>query len=284
VGVACKLVPMTDCCVYPSGILRMYDSFYYKEHLFIVTELLRVRVRTEAALCALSHAALCCATGEPVRVPKVQRRVWGGALLHLPPPAEHRNPGAALPGLYALPGPPPLRPQARKHPHSVLLTLPGQGMRPRRVLLSRTERSPWQVIDVGSSCFITDHLSSYVQSRSYRAPEVILGLPYDARIDVWSLGCILAELWSGHVLFQNDSLATLLARVSSILGPLPPRLMAGRHAHKFFTLRGCVRAARLALCLSRGGAQGAVRARRGGGACVRAAPKGWRAEAPAEGR
>lgn len=59
-----------------------------------------------------------------------------------------------------------------------------------------------KVIDLGSSCFITDQLSSYVQSRSYRAPEVILGLPYDHKIDVWSLGCILAELSSGYVLFQ----------------------------------------------------------------------------------
>jgi serine/threonine protein kinase len=53
---------------------------------------------------------------------------------------------------------------------------------------------------VGSSCFTTDHLSSYVQSRSYRAPEVILGMPYDQRIDIWSLGCILAELWTGYAL------------------------------------------------------------------------------------
>jgi serine/threonine protein kinase len=59
-----------------------------------------------------------------------------------------------------------------------------------------------KVIDLGSSCFITDQLSSYVQSRSYRAPEVILGLPYDQKVDVWSLGCILAELSSGFVLFQ----------------------------------------------------------------------------------
>jgi serine/threonine protein kinase len=59
-----------------------------------------------------------------------------------------------------------------------------------------------KVIDLGSSCFITDHLSSYVQSRSYRAPEVILGLPYGQKIDVWSLGCILAELATGYVLFQ----------------------------------------------------------------------------------
>ncbi len=58
------------------------------------------------------------------------------------------------------------------------------------------------MIDLGSSCFTTDQLSSYVQSRSYRAPEVILGLPYGPGIDVWSLGCILAELLSGYVLFQ----------------------------------------------------------------------------------
>ena len=62
-----------------------------------------------------------------------------------------------------------------------------------------------KVIDFGSSCFTTEQLSSYVQSRSYRAPEVILGLPYGQKVDVWSLGCILAELLSGYVLFQVHS-------------------------------------------------------------------------------
>ena len=41
-----------------------------------------------------------------------------------------------------------------------------------------------------------------LQSRSYRSPEVILGAPYDQKIDIWSLGCILAELCTGRVLFQ----------------------------------------------------------------------------------
>ena len=59
-----------------------------------------------------------------------------------------------------------------------------------------------KVIDLGSSCFTSDHLSSYVQSRSYRAPEVILGLSYHQQVDIWSLGCILAELLSGYVLLQ----------------------------------------------------------------------------------
>ena len=62
-----------------------------------------------------------------------------------------------------------------------------------------------KVIDLGSSCFTTDHLSSYVQSRSYRAPEVILGILYSQKVDIWSLGCILAELVSGSVLFQVGS-------------------------------------------------------------------------------
>ena len=52
-----------------------------------------------------------------------------------------------------------------------------------------------------------------LQSRSYRAPEVILGLPYDQKIDLWSLGAILAELLTGYVLFQNDSVPSMLARI-----------------------------------------------------------------------
>lgn len=96
-----------------------------------------------------------------------------------------------------------------------------------------------KIIDLGSSCFVSDHLSSYVQSRSYRAPEVILGAPYGQKIDVWSMGCILAELFSGLVLFQNDSLVTLLARVVGILGPVPPALLSrSRLAHKYFTKHG----------------------------------------------
>lgn len=37
----------------------------------------------------------------------------------------------------------------------------------------------------------------YIQSRFYRAPEVVLGFRYDCKIDMWSLACILAELLTG---------------------------------------------------------------------------------------
>lgn len=82
-------------------------------------------------------------------------------------------------------------------------------LKPENILMKSYSRCLVKVIDLGSSCFLTDHLSSYVQSRSYRAPEVILGLPYDQKVDIWSLGCILAELASGYVLLQNDSLGEL---------------------------------------------------------------------------
>lgn len=46
---------------------------------------------------------------------------------------------------------------------------------------------------------------SYVQSRFYRAPEVVLRIPYSPKVDIWSLGCIVAELFTGEPLFPGNS-------------------------------------------------------------------------------
>ena len=67
---------------------------------------------------------------------------------------------------------------------------------------------------------------------AYRAPEVVLGLPYSQKIDVWSLGCILCELITSKVLFNNKSVTTLLAGHISACGDFPSHMVAeGRHAH-----------------------------------------------------
>mmetsp|Transcript_37036 Transcript_37036/g.78555 ORF Transcript_37036/g.78555 Transcript_37036/m.78555 type:complete len:342 (-) Transcript_37036:60-1085(-) len=113
-------------------------------------------------------------------------------------------------------------------------------IKPENFLLqNRTREAEIKVIDFGSSCFVDDQLTSYLQSRSYRAPEVMLGLPYDQKIDLWSLGCIVAELWTGYVLFQNDSVQSLLARIVGIIGPFPEHMMAmGRYVPQYFTQDG----------------------------------------------
>ena len=181
------------------NLLRLYDYFYHREHLFIVTELLRANLYEFQKYNRESGEApyFTCS-----RLQRIAAQV-----------------------LHAL---------AFMHAQQVIHC----DLKPENILIRSYSRCLVKVIDVGSSCFVSDHLSSYVQSRSYRAPEVILGLPYDGRIDVWSLGCILAELYSGHVLFQNDSLATLLARCVGILGRMPARLLQARHARKYFTRSG----------------------------------------------
>lgn len=99
-------------------------------------------------------------------------------------------------------------------------------LKPENIVIKSYSRCEIKVIDFGSSCFISDHLTTYIQSRSYRAPEVILGCSYDYRIDIWSVGAILAEMLTGYVLFQNDSIATMLARITGILGPFPESVLS----------------------------------------------------------
>ena len=70
-------------------------------------------------------------------------------------------------------------------------------LKPENVLLKNPGRSGIKVIDFGSSCFESQRVYSYIQSRFYRAPEVLLGAPYSTAIDMWSFGCILAELATG---------------------------------------------------------------------------------------
>lgn len=48
----------------------------------------------------------------------------------------------------------------------------------------------------------------YIQSRFYRSPEVLLGIPYDLAIDMWSLGCILVEMHTGEPLFSGKDEAS----------------------------------------------------------------------------
>ncbi|GMT23739.1 hypothetical protein PFISCL1PPCAC_15036, partial [Pristionchus fissidentatus] len=94
-------------------------------------------------------------------------------------------------------------------------------LKPENVLLKQQGRSGIKVIDFGSSCFDDQRIYTYIQSRFYRAPEVILGAKYGMPIDMWSLGCILAELLTGYPLLPGEDENDQLALIIELLG-MPP--------------------------------------------------------------
>lgn len=74
-------------------------------------------------------------------------------------------------------------------------------LKPENILLKTQSKSGVKIIDYGSGCFSSEIVFSYIQSRFYRAPEILLGRSYGPEIDIWSFGCILFELYSGMPLF-----------------------------------------------------------------------------------
>ena len=60
---------------------------------------------------------------------------------------------------------------------------------------------------------------SYICSRYYRAPELIFGCTdYNAAVDVWSLGCVIAELLLGQPIFPGESGVDQIVEIIKILG------------------------------------------------------------------
>uniref|UniRef100_K3WB66 Protein kinase domain-containing protein n=1 Tax=Globisporangium ultimum (strain ATCC 200006 / CBS 805.95 / DAOM BR144) TaxID=431595 RepID=K3WB66_GLOUD len=193
-----------NCNVDDKHLVRLLDYFYFREHLIIVTELLRDNLYEFSKL-LLERGVINYFN--MARLKKISIEVL-----------------EALQSLHSL-------------------GIVHCDLKPENILISSFNECRVKVIDFGSACFVTDELTSYVQSRSYRAPEVILGLSYDQKIDVWSFGCVLAELFTGEVLFKNDSEQTLLARIIAAVGPIPSTLLEERddlvdqfRENEFFTV------------------------------------------------
>ncbi|KAK5989890.1 Dual specificity protein kinase lkh1 [Cladobotryum mycophilum] len=84
----------------------------------------------------------------------------------------------------------------------------------RRVLLDTEIR----LIDFGSATFQDEYHSSVVSTRHYRAPEIILGLGWSFPCDIWSIGCILVEFFTGDALFQTHDNLEHLAMMEAVVG------------------------------------------------------------------
>ena len=110
-------------------------------------------------------------------------------------------------------------------------------LKPENILLTDPKKAMIKLIDFGSSCFISERLHTYIQSRFYRAPEIMLGIPYTTSIDIWSLGCILVELFTGQPLWPGDSEKDQLLRIISYLG-LPSTEVLKRATRKYLFFEG----------------------------------------------
>ncbi|GAA5973493.1 hypothetical protein JCM21900_001813 [Sporobolomyces salmonicolor] len=108
-------------------------------------------------------------------------------------------------------------------------------LKPENILLKSLQSPTIKVIDFGSACHEKQTVYTYIQSRFYRSPEVILSLPYSAMIDMWSLGCICVELFLGLPLFPGTSEFNQITRIVEMLGMPPDHMLdQGKQTSHFF--------------------------------------------------
>ncbi|KHN96656.1 serine/threonine protein kinase [Metarhizium album ARSEF 1941] len=107
-------------------------------------------------------------------------------------------------------------------------------LKPENILLRHPLHSEIKVIDFGSSCFEHEKVYTYIQSRFYRSPEVILGMTYGMPIDMWSVGCILAELYTGVPIFPGENEQEQLACIMEVFGPPEKHLIEKSTRKKLF--------------------------------------------------
>ncbi|XVE62364.1 hypothetical protein DITRI_Ditri06bG0112400 [Diplodiscus trichospermus] len=116
-------------------------------------------------------------------------------------------------------------------------------LKPENILLCTSVKpAEVKIIDFGSACMEDRTVYSYIQSRYYRSPEVLLEYQYTTAIDMWSFGCIVAELFLGLPLFPGASEFDLLRRMIEILGGQPPDyvLKKAKKTSKFFKCIGSI--------------------------------------------
>ena len=89
-------------------------------------------------------------------------------------------------------------------------------MKPENILYLTAEANNVKVVDFGSAGFIDDVNYSYLQTRPYRAPEIIFGCKFDFAVDIWSLGCVIYELITGRLLFRYKYVEENVAKALAI--------------------------------------------------------------------
>uniref|UniRef100_A0A8C9Z977 Protein kinase domain-containing protein n=1 Tax=Sander lucioperca TaxID=283035 RepID=A0A8C9Z977_SANLU len=105
-------------------------------------------------------------------------------------------------------------------------------LKPENIMLVDHVRQPLKIklIDFGSACDASKaEQGSCIQHRWYRAPETILGLPCNEAIDMWSLGCIAAELFLGFPLYPGSCDYERIWKITQTQGQLPGYFLSAGH-------------------------------------------------------
>jgi len=108
-------------------------------------------------------------------------------------------------------------------------------LKPDNILVNET-RNMLKICDLGSASDASENeITPYLVSRFYRAPEIILGMPYDFAIDVWSVGCTLYELYTGKILFTGRTNNQMLRSIMDCRGKFTTKMLKrAQFAHIHF--------------------------------------------------
>ncbi|TVY43552.1 Serine/threonine-protein kinase [Lachnellula subtilissima] len=108
-------------------------------------------------------------------------------------------------------------------------------LKPDNILVNET-RNMLKICDLGSASDASDNeITPYLVSRFYRAPEIILGMPYDFALDVWSVGCTLYELYTGKILFTGRTNNQMLRSIMDCRGKFTTKMLKrAQFAHLHF--------------------------------------------------
>nr|XP_061780476.1 SRSF protein kinase 3-like [Nerophis lumbriciformis] len=105
-----------------------------------------------------------------------------------------------------------------------------------------------KIADLGNACWVHKHFTEDIQTRQYRALEVLIGAEYGPPADIWSTACMAFELATGDYLFEPHSGEDYtrdedhIAHVIELLGPIPlPFALSGRYSREYFNRQGELR-------------------------------------------
>lgn len=115
-----------------------------------------------------------------------------------------------------------------------------RGVKEKTTLVPRSTET--RLIDLGNGVWNTHPHSSVIGTRHYRAPEVLLGLEWSYPSDMWSVACIMLELYTGDALYMTHSNREHLAMMERVTGPLPRHMISRAHhsSRKYFNEAGRV--------------------------------------------